>query len=188
MGHYIDIQLRPDPEFPVHLLMSALYAKLHRGLVQLELNSVGVSFPGYQERPPRLGETLRLIGPQDALAQLMQHPWMQGMRDHVAVSALASVPEDAQYRRLHRVQVKSSPERLRRRQMRRHALTSAQALSRVSEAAVERVSLPFVMITSTSTSQTFPLFLALSPPTDALKPATVFNAYGLSGDGLIPWF
>ena len=33
MDHYVDIDVRPDPEFPVHQLMSALYAKLHRALV-----------------------------------------------------------------------------------------------------------------------------------------------------------
>ena len=32
MNHYVDIELRPDPEFVANHLMSALYAKLHRAL------------------------------------------------------------------------------------------------------------------------------------------------------------
>ena len=36
MDHYVDIDVRTDPEFPAHQLMSALYAKLHRALVVSE--------------------------------------------------------------------------------------------------------------------------------------------------------
>jgi CRISPR-associated endonuclease Csy4 len=32
-GHYLDIQVQPDPEFPAAHLMNALFAKLHRALV-----------------------------------------------------------------------------------------------------------------------------------------------------------
>ena len=34
MDHYQDIQLLPDPEFGAPQLMSVLFAKLHRALVQ----------------------------------------------------------------------------------------------------------------------------------------------------------
>lgn len=64
MLYYIDIRLLPDPEFPEHQLMGALYTKLHRLLVQLQANRIGVSFPGYQDSPPTLGSTLRLLGPE----------------------------------------------------------------------------------------------------------------------------
>src|SRR6185436_18881856 len=111
----IDIHLRPDPEFPTHQLMSALYAKLHRWLARTQSNRVAVSFPEYQEVPPSLGGVMRLIGPANELAQLMEHSWMTGMSDHVAVDHAVAVPGDACQRVLRRIQAKSGPERLRRR-------------------------------------------------------------------------
>jgi CRISPR-associated endonuclease Csy4 len=188
MSHYIDLQLRPDPDFPPHQLLAALYAKLHRSLVQLQLDRVGVSFPGYQENPPGLGDILRLIGPQAALEQLMGHPWLQGMRDHVKTSAIAPVPADATPRHLRRVQAKSNPERLRRRQMRRHGVNEEHARAQIPDHATEVLRLPFVTLRSTSTGQTFPLFFHLGPPVASACPDATFNTYGLSHKATIPWF
>ena len=187
MHHYIDIHLRPDPEFPPHQLMAALYSKLHRVLVALKVSTIGVSFPGYSEMPPTLGNTLRLLGPEADLNRLMQQDWLKGMRDHTAVCPAAIVPADAVHRALRRVQAKSSPERLRRRQVRRHALTADQARERVPDSAVERLRLPFLQLSSASTGQLFRLYLSLSSP-EIANSAGSFNAYGLSGSATIPWF
>ena len=59
-SHYIDIHLRPDPEFPAHQLMAALFAKLHRALAKAQAGTIAVSFPGYRTVPTTLGDTLRL--------------------------------------------------------------------------------------------------------------------------------
>ncbi|MEJ7138317.1 type I-F CRISPR-associated endoribonuclease Cas6/Csy4 [Amphibiibacter pelophylacis] len=187
LTHYIDIHLRPDPEFPVSLLMPALYAKLHRALVQLACSDVGVSFPGYSGRPLGLGSCLRLLGQPDRLNQLMAQPWLSAMTDHVATSTICAVPADAAHRRLCRVQARSSPERLRRRQMKRHGLTDAQAQERIPDSAAQTLQLPFLPLRSASTGQSFLLFLRLSPAQST--PVTgAFNAYGLSPTATIPWF
>jgi CRISPR-associated endonuclease Csy4 len=187
MDHYIDIHLQPDPEFPPHQLMAALYTKLHRVFVQLQLDSVGVSFPGYQEKPPSLGQALRLIGPEQNLASLIAQPWLQGMHDHVDVKGLANVPKDAEHRRLRRVQAKSSPARLRRRLMRRHGLSEDQARERIPDTTAKVLRLPFVTLRSTSSGQAFPLFLQLGPPVPTAQMG-VFNAYGLSSTATTPFF
>ncbi|GAA0764581.1 type I-F CRISPR-associated endoribonuclease Cas6/Csy4 [Ideonella azotifigens] len=187
MHHYIDIHLRPDPEFAPHQLMAALFAKLHRWLAQTQSQHIGVSFPGYQEAPATLGGTLRLIGPATELTRLMEHDWLQGMHDHADVRTLVAVPPEATQRTLRRVQAKSSPERLRRRQMRRHQLTAEQALERVPDSAAETLKLPFLTLTSTSTGQRFKLFLRLGPSTGA-EQAGDFNSYGLSSTATVPWF
>lgn len=186
MGHYIDIHLRPDPEFPVHQLMAALYAKLHRLLVKVQASTIGVSFPGYKTVPATLGQTLRLVGPKADLTRLMELDWLKGMRDHTKIMPVAAVPADAAQRSLRRMQAKSSPERLRRRQMRRHGLTEEQARERVPDSAAELLNLPFVTLTSASTGQTFQLFLQLGPVVNAQ--AGTFNAYGLSTSATTPWF
>lgn len=187
MSHYIDIHLLSDPEFPCHQLMAALYAKLHRVLSQAQVSTIGVSFPGYQTLPATLGKTMRLVGPQGDLIRLMEREWLRGMRDHTEVASLAAVPSDAVHRSLRRVQAKSSPERLRRRQMRRHGLTEAEARERVPDSAVELLSLPFVVLASASTGQTFQLYLRLGPAEPVAQIGT-FNAYGLSTSATTPWF
>lgn len=189
MHHYIDIHLLPDPEFPTHQLMAALYAKLHRVLAQVQSRTVGVTFPGYESgsASQTLGTTLRLIGPEADLRRLMEMEWLRGMRDHVQATAPAPIPTGVSYRSLRRVQAKSSPERLRRRQIRRHGLTEEQARDRAPDTAAERLNLPWIAMTSHSTGQAFRLYLrlGLSAPTEAHGE---FNAYGLSHTATVPWF
>lgn len=187
MSHYLDIQLRPDPETTAHQLMAALYAKLHRALVLFQSDTIGVSFPGYVHVPAGLGPVLRLIAPEDDLRRLMEHDWLKGVRDHVDVSGLKPVPEACGYRGLRRIQAKSNPERLRRRQMRRHGLTEEQARQRVPDSAAERLPWPFIQLRSASTGEQFRLYLRLdTDPADRL-PGT-FNTYGLSATATLPWF
>jgi CRISPR-associated endonuclease Csy4 len=186
MHHYLDIHLRPDPEFPPHQLMAALFAKLHRVLAHSKADAIGVSFPGY-EVPGTLGRTLRLLGPASDLTALMEQPWLTGVRDHTTLGAIAPVPATATHRRLQRVQAKSSPERLMRRQMRRHGLSQAEGHAAYDGTKGQHLPLPFVTLASGSTGQTFKLFLKLGPSEAQAQPGT-FNAYGLSPTATVPWF
>ena len=109
------------------------------------------------------------------------------MHDHVKASGLARVPTDAAHRTFRRVQAKSSPERLRRRLVKRYGLDETQARERIPDSAAEMLHLPFVELRSSTSGQTFRLFLSLG----AEQPAPVsgkFNTYGLSRTATIPWF
>jgi len=188
MSHYLDIHLQPVPELTPHQLLSGLYARLHRALVQLNSTDIGVGFPGYDEHKPTLGKQLRLHGPAASLHALMATPWLYGMHDYLTVSDVNAVPPDAYHRRLSRVQADSSPDRLRRRAMRRHGLDAAQAKARIPDYATKRLCLPYVVIGSRSTHQpSFPLFIRQGP---LLAEPTVghFNTYGLSAEATVPWF
>jgi CRISPR-associated endonuclease Csy4 len=188
MDHYLDIHLRPDPELAPHQLLSGLYARLHRALVQLASSDIGVGFPGYDERKPTLGKQLRLSGPAASLHALMATPWLHGMHDHLTVSDVTAVPVSAHHRRLSRVQTASNPARLRRRAMRRHELNAAQAEERIPDSAAKQLRLPYVVIGSRSTGQpSFPLFIQQGPLLDKPTPGR-FNGYGLSAEATIPWF
>jgi CRISPR-associated endonuclease Csy4 len=205
MDHYLELRLRPDPEFPAAHLMSALFTKLHRALVALPEANIGVSFPDVDMHRPSLGERLRLHGNRAALEQLMQQSWLQGMRDHLKLGELQPIPAQAQYRQISRVQAKSNPERLRRRQMRRHGLSEEEArqaaLKRVQEANAglsekearkridqgQRLTLPFIPLRSQSTGQPFRLFIRHGPLQPKPLPGS-FNRYGLSDGATIPWF
>ena len=187
MDHYIDLRLLSDPEVSQPHLMGALFSKLHRALVAQRSQHIGISFPAVQTEPPWLGDCLRLHGDQAALAELMALNWLTGMRDHVHATAVLAVPPEASFRVVSRVQAKSNPERLRRRQMRRHGLDAAQALVRVPDTAAERLDLPYVQLRSQSTKQSFRLFIRHGALLETVTPGT-FGAYGLSATATIPWF
>lgn len=187
MDHYVDLQLLPDPEIAQPHLMGALFSKLHLALAARRSEHIGISFPGVQAVPAALGDHMRLHGDQAALAALMASNWLMGMRDHVRPTPVLVVPSKARYRVVSRVQAKSSPERLRRRQMRRHGLDAEQALARVPDSAAERLDLPFVQLRSQSTDQTFRVFIRHGVIVDVPR-VGAFGTYGLSADGTIPWF
>ncbi|THU03998.1 type I-F CRISPR-associated endoribonuclease Cas6/Csy4 [Lampropedia puyangensis] len=185
--HYIDIQLLPDPEFsPAHLL-SALVAKLHRALVAQGSNDIAIAFPHYQLQPRGLGQVLRLLGPQASLQTLLNTDWLRGMRDHTQLSAVAAVPATAEHRHFTRRQFKTNVERLRRRRIKCKGETAEQAEQAIPSSVERQPDLPYVHLRSSSTSQPFQLFLALSEPVSA-SVLGQFNAYGLSTTATIPWF
>ena len=187
MDHYLDIRLLPDPEFPAPMLMSALFAKLHRRLVEHSRGDIGVSFPAVDETRLALGDRLRLHGTAEAIERLMAENWLHGMRDHSALQSITMVPADVRYRTVRRVQAKSNPERLRRRLMQRKGLTQEAAVAAIPDSAGERLKLPYVTLNSRSTGQQFRLFIQHSTIASIPSPGQ-FTSYGLSGTATIPWF
>lgn len=202
MDHYVDIRIQPDAEFAPAMLMAALFTKLHKALAVMDRQDIGVSFPSVQEtadttaarpsrtgaHPPyRLGLVLRLHGTAVALGALLATDWLRGMRDHVLCSPAQAVPAHASHRVVNRVQAKSNPERLRRRQMRRHGLTVEQAQERIPDGAAEMLDLPFLTLRSQSTGQTFRLFIRHGILQPNAQVGT-FSAYGLSAQTTVPWF
>ena len=191
MSHFMDIQVLPDPELPAHVLLSALYAKLHRALVLDDDNAGGIAvcFPGYSPRPGAvgLGSILRLLGSERALQALASSGWLGSLRDQVSITAVEAVPTGATYRGLRRLQAKSNPERLRRRLIKRHGIDEIEAARRIPDSAAEMLKLPFLQLRSSSTGQGFRLFLQLGPVQTSAASGT-FNTYGLSASATIPWF
>ncbi len=185
LSHFVDIDVRPDEDFPSSQLMGALYARLHRALVAHGKGVSGVIFPAHSDR--WLGNRLRLHGSADALSQLMGQDWLKGMRDHLDMTPASPVPSQAQHRQVKRVQTQSSPERLRRRLMRRHNLTTEAAAQRIPDTAAQLAALPSVFVRSSSTGQAFRLFVCHGPLTPEPL-AGGFSTYGLSLGASVPWF
>ncbi len=187
MECFVDLELRLDPEVASHVLLSGLYGRLHRALVPDNKPGIAVAFPGYEEKPPSLGTRMRLLGSRKALETLVGADWLGGMRDHVKLGTVTEVPNHAIHRTLRRVQAKSSPERLRRRLMKRHGIDEKQAESRIPNSAAERLKHPWVQLASRSSGQTYRLFLCLGSEAPT-QTSGVFNAFGLSPTATIPWF
>ena len=186
--HFIDLQVRPDPELTNNHLLGAIYSRLHLALVELSCHSIGVSFPAHDNQKPSLGAHMRLHGPQDALQNLLVTSWLKGMQDHLHVSAINAAPASASHRVVSRVQAKSNAARLRRRAIKRHGLDVEAAAQRIPDSAEERLKLPFVLLGSRSTGQTsFPLFIRHGPLLDQPSHGH-FSSYGLSPTATVPWF
>lgn len=183
--HYLDLHLLPDPEFAPDQLLRALFAKLHRALVQLGDGSVGLSLPGHSAHGT--GSHLRLHGSLSALQQLQQQEWLTGMRDHVRQTEPAAVPVGCQHRVVRRIQVDSNPERLRRRLMKRHGLSEEAARQQIPDSAMQLTRLLWVEMRSQSSGQRFRLFIEHGPLQDTPAPGE-FSSYGLSPTTTIPWF
>lgn len=187
MDHYIDIRLRPDPEFPAHQLLEALYSKLHRVLVQRASDNIGVSFPDVSKDGKHLGQRLRLHGDAAVLQSLSARDWLKGMRDHVIIDDMKPAPATNLHRTVQRIQVQSSAARLRRRLIRRKGISEAEALKQIPDSASRQTDLPFITLRSQSTGQAFPLFIRHNATSKESTSGT-FSAYGLSQTATIPWF
>ena len=85
------------------------------------------------------------------------------------------------------MQAHSNPDRLRRRQMRRHGYDEAEAQRRIPDTAARQLDLPFVQLHSAGTEQAFRLFIQHDPLQPTPRHGT-FSAYGLSPETTIPWF
>ena len=184
--HFIDITLLPDPEFSQTHLFGALVAKLHRALVQLRTDDIGISFPEYSLRPRSLGRVLRLHGGEPALLDLMKHAWLQGMRDHVAMTAAELVPAGATHQIVQRRQFKTNAERMRRRRMQRKGESIEQAAEAIPDSVERTPNLPYLQIRSASTGQPFCLFIEQAGVPAGASGA--FNSYGLSQGASVPCF
>ena len=184
MTHYIEIKLLPDQEFSSSLLMNALFAKFHRALVEAGHGEVGVSFP---QANKTLGDTIRLHGAKVALERLMEIKWLKGLTDYTHVTEIAAVPYNCKYRVVKRVQAKSSVERLYRRSVKKGWLSAEEAEVKMNAGKEQQFKLPYILLKSRSTEQSFRLFIQHGKASDS-PVSGEFSAYGLSDVATIPCF
>lgn len=184
MNHYLDISILPDPEFGQNALMNALFSKLHLALVAQGEGNIGVSFPHADKN---LGDCLRLHGEETNLERLMDTDWFKGLQDHCEAFNILPVPKSCQHRVIKRVSVKSSPERLYRRSVKKGWLKQEEANKRIKQAKAYFLKLPYVQLKSASTGQRFRLFIHIGELQDNPVPGT-FSSYGLSNQATVPWF
>lgn len=184
MNFYIDIEVRPDAEFSSSILMNEVYFRLHQLLVKFGQGEVGVSFPKFAKT---LGPCLRIHGDQSALQRVMSTPWTSPIEDYIVVSGIKPVPEGVSHRVVQRLQIKSSPERLLRRSVKKGWITEDEATRRLAESRDQKTSLPYIRMRSLSTGQLFRIFIEHGLLV-TLPQKGEFSAYGLSTSATIPWF
>jgi len=186
MDHYFEIHLLPDPEFRESVLMNVVFSKLHRALVEGGNGCVGVSFPHSKKT---LGDILRLHGNAEDLRELVGMNWLKGLTDYTRISTISEIPEIHQHCVVRRVQAKGNIERLYRRSVKKGWLTEEEAEAKKRECTGRENNLnhPFVSIKSSSTGQTFKLFVQQKKQVEKFQKG-LFSKYGLSSATTVPWF
>jgi CRISPR-associated endonuclease Csy4 len=184
MDHYLEIRVLADPEFAEEVLMAALFAKLHRALGARGKGDIGVSFPLHGVKP---GACLRLHGTALALQMLEAACWRKGLNDYCQCGNILPIPQVQGWRRVSRVQVKSSAQRLMRRSVKKGWLTEEEAQHRLLTMQDQQTRLPWLKMRSLSTGQTFRLFIEHGELVDTPVNG-VFSSYGLSAIATVPWF
>lgn len=184
MDYYAQITVLPDPEFSTTTLLNAIFSKLHRELVDINNQSIGVSFPQHHKT---LGNCLRLHGSESDLQKLMAKPWLRGLLDYTCVTEVMAVPKETQHRIVRRVHIKTSVERLYRRSVRKGWLNEDEAQRKVLITPNVITRTPFLTLTSGSNKQRYTLFVEHGPALSSPSRGT-FNNFGLSLDATVPYF
>lgn len=187
MDYYLELRLQPNPEITTSHLLHAVYGKLHLALVAGNHSDIGISFPRCGDSSPLLGDTLRLHGSQATLIRFVSAPWLSNLTDYIDISSIREIPSGVRYRAVRRIQVKSSPERLRRRYVRRHGVSSDEAVTLIPDTVAKLTDLPFIRVQSRSTRTHFRLFLHHGEILENPVPGQ-FNAYGIGTGATVPWF
>lgn len=197
MKHYIEITLTGSPDFPLYHLWSKLYTQLHLALVENRDDrnqvNIGVSFPEYHFHEEKgigfLGTKLRLFAEDEtSLHKIDIQKWFVRLKDCIHMTPVRMVPvnEITGYVAFSRKHIKTSADRLARRQMKRHKdLTFHEALQRYQNTPVKSP-LPFIQLESLTNGHPFKLFIEKKP---AIKEnLKCFTTYGLSKESAVPEF
>jgi CRISPR-associated endonuclease Csy4 len=185
MDHYCDIKILENPEISQNHIRNTLFGAFHLALVNAGYRDVGISFPEVKDKS--LGSLLRIHGSEGALRNLVTDNWWRGMRDYIDLFAVNRIPQVTKYRKVLRVQAKSSPTRLRRRLERRQGITLEEAEKKIPNSIARKLELPYLQISSKSSGHDFLLFVQHGPLMDE-RQTGLFNSYGLSTGGSVPWF
>jgi len=183
MDYYIDIEIKPDTYMRESPLMNLVYTKLHKALVNLGSEQIGVSFPGYKIK---LGRLLRLHGDKADLNNLHSLNWLGGIAGYCKISDVMNVPAEVKYRTISRIRTNMSKSKLERLK-RRSSITPAEEKLYKAKMFAQGLDNPYLDLESGSTGQKHRRFIHFGPLLDQPVEGK-FDSYGLSQVATVPWF
>jgi CRISPR-associated endonuclease Csy4 len=183
MDYYIDIQIQPDAEMRENVLLNKVYTKFHKALFILLSNDIGVSFPEYRIT---LGRTLRIHAEENRLIELQQLNWIGGLSGYCKVSAIQSIPNNAMYRTVSRIQTSMSSAKLKRL-IKRGTIAESNIKQYKAKIFTRGLDNAFLEIESTSNGYKHRRYIKFGELTET---ATIgkFDSFGLSKEATIPCF
>lgn len=191
MNYYRDITLLPDTEIGHHFLWEKVFGQVHLALVEAknedERSPFGVTFPAFKADKHRIGNKLRIFSDsEECLTSLNLDDYLNRLSDYVHVTSIRTVPEKvSDYIRFRRLQTKTSPERLARRDAKQGNLSIHEAIKKHKDFIPQYTDAPYIWVNSLSSKQRYPFFIVAEKVTYPNEQQ--FSLYGLSnkdGGGL----
>lgn len=183
MDYYLDIEIVPDEEIPIHFIRNKVYAKFHKALFSLNKNNIGVSFPNYKVK---LGNIIRLHGIENSLLTLQDTNWLGGLLGYCESSTIQVIPEKVVYRIISRTQANMTEAKLRRL-IKRGSISSENIKQYKAKMFQQGLDNPYFELISTSNGHKHRRYLSFSKCTN-ISVSGKFDYFGLSKTATIPWF
>ena len=184
MNFYFEIKIVPDNKVRENVLLNKVYTELHKNLVVLNSNNIGVSFPEYFLK---LGKVLRIHGSETDLNKLQNRNWIVDLSDQYQVSKITYIPQDAKYRIISRMQSTMTLSKLNRLKKRGAITTAEQEKSYKVKMLSKGLDNPYVELVSDSTGHLYRRFLQFTTLSD--EPINgEFDTFGLSKTATVPIF
>lgn len=203
MRYYIDVTLLPDSEVNFGFLWHKVFQQIHIALAENKLptgeSAIALSFPYYKSEHFPLGNTLRVLAPEDILLKKLRiDHWLVRFQDYLAVSSIKEVPSIVDYVRFSQKRVKGKTRldnSLRKKAQHIHekfGTDFGQTLNDLRhKSSFEESKLPFVNVESQSKAQDGrkPRFKLFIERHECANPEQgEFDCYGLSKTATVPWF
>lgn len=182
MDSYCELKALPNPEIIQSIVMAELMNALHPLLVKFE-GRIGVDFPEYRQQHT-LGGMVRLFGNKTDIEAIHDLLAMNTtIEDYSLLTKVMEIPQTVHsYVTCQRRHARGSSRfrRLKKRHQERGTWTE-ELEQAVSEKLSISLNLPYMAISSASTSQTFLLFIERKRRKAPLE--GLFNGYGLGLSG-----
>jgi len=183
MNYYIDIELKPDAEFRVNMLLNQVYTKFHKFLFEKQANDIGISFPRYKVL---LGNKIRLHGTKEKLNLFKQTDWLGALSSYCQISEINTIPTDAKFRTVSRKQQNMTNAKLNRL-LKRGSITQDEAKQYRIKMYSQGLSEGYLELESASNGQKHRRYIVLGELQTHPTPGE-FDTFGLSKTATIPWF
>ena len=188
MDYYIDIELFAKKELRENILLNQLYTEFHKRLFDLNLSTIGVSFPKFYKK---LGDVFRIHGDKKDLELLQSQEWIIKYEKNYHVSKIMPIPKGTRYRNISRIQQNMSQSKLRRLIKR-----AEEGKGGIDKKDIKKYKIkmlqggldnPFVELISESSGERHRRFIEFGEiKTSPTKGS--FDTFGLSKTATVPWF
>lgn len=183
MNHYMDIVIKPDVEMRENVLLNKAYTKLHKVLVTLSTNAIGISFPEYRVK---LGKTIRIHGDEASLQGLQKMGWLGGLNGYCQISDIQTISDETGHRVISRIQSNMSQSKLNR--LIKRGSISPDEIKKYRALMFSRgLDNPYLELESGSTGRKHRRYIQFGEIME--KPVVgEFDTFGLSKTATVPWF
>lgn len=183
MDYYIDIQLKPDAEMRINVLLNKVVTEFHKALFEMNADDIGVSFPNYKVL---LGNKLRIHSAEVRLKELDSKNWLGGLSGYCVVTDIQKIPDSVEYRTVSRKQQNMTNAKLRRL-IRRGSITEHEVKQYRVKMFSQGLSEAYLELESASNGHKHRRYITFGEIQECSTDGK-FDHFGLSKIATIPWF